>query len=272
MTREVQKLEAAVRISRGMLDRMLAAHDVESQLEFLHKIGILGQLFPSVQALVGFGGGESGHKDLWDHTKRVVHQMAPDDVALRWACLFHDVGKPHSFTRHGGKVAFHGHEAVSARLFRRDAEQSKLFTAEEVERIGFIIENLGHVESYEFEWTDSAVRRLIALLGDRRDDVLAVGRADCTTGQQSMKNRHRRLTTDLERRVNEVLAADALPPALPTGLGEAVIAKLGFGNPMTRDEQQKMGQVWNALKAKVEAGELPRNADFSVYLEQLEKL
>lgn len=269
MPRSNQKAE--IRITREALDRLLTDRDADLHLEALQLAGVIEQLFPSVQALVGFGGGSSGHKDLWPHTKQVVRQTDPEPL-LRWMALFHDVGKPAAFSRQSGKVAFHGHEVISARLFRADATKSGLFGRDEIDQIEFVIENLGHVESYEFEWTDSAVRRVIALLGDRLDDVLAVGRADCTTGQQNMKNRHTRLTSDLQRRIDEQIAMAATPQALPKGLGDAIMVKLGYaGRPLSRDEGLEMKRIMGSLKAKVEAGELPRNnPDLSIYLAHME--
>src|SRR5690606_11028569 len=93
--------------------------------ELLEETGVLAQLYPEVAAMVGVGGGGSGHKDLWWHTKCVVGQAAPIR-AVRWAALFHDVGKVDTFSRASGKVTFHGHELLSARLFDQAARRSGL--------------------------------------------------------------------------------------------------------------------------------------------------
>ena len=42
--------------------------------------------------MVGFGDGEWRHKDVWKHTKQVVRQAVPR-LEVRWASLFHDIGK-----------------------------------------------------------------------------------------------------------------------------------------------------------------------------------
>ena len=50
------------------------------------------------------------------------------------------------------------------------------------------------------------------------------------------------------------------------------MARLGFQDPMTREQALEMGRVWRGLKAMVEAGELPRSGDFAVYLERIKDL
>src|SRR5690242_21203419 len=52
-------------------------------------------LFPYTtlfRSMVGFGDGEWRHKDVWKHTKQVVRQAVPQ-LEVRWASLFHDIGK-----------------------------------------------------------------------------------------------------------------------------------------------------------------------------------
>ncbi len=104
---------------RTRIDHVLLDRDVFDQLETLRSDGTIPLMFPEIEALVGFGGEDSGHKDLWEHTKLVVGQTK-SQVLLRWAALFHDVGKPRCFTKNAqGKISFHHHESVSAKLFAK---------------------------------------------------------------------------------------------------------------------------------------------------------
>jgi poly(A) polymerase len=253
-------------LSRKAWDQILTAKDADQGLEDLQESGILRAAFPALQGLVGFGGKTSGyaHKDLWMHTKLVVVQTLPVAV-LRWAALFHDVGKPSSISTATGKVAFHNHEIASARIFSQAAKQSRLFTGEEEAKIGFIIENLGKVEAYYPEWSDSAVRRLALELGTHLDDVFAVARADCTTSRPAQRRKVMRLTHELRSRITRLQKQAEIPQALPKGLGDALKAHLGLSQGL------ELGKVMAGLKARVEAGELPRNAPIEIYIESLEK-
>jgi len=258
-------------LSRLEWDRLLIARDADRNLETLAASGVLKATFPALCRLIGFGGGDSGHKDLWGHTKRVVIQTLPQPL-LRWAALFHDCGKPLVFSRVSGEVTFYRHEQTSAGIFKKSARLSRLFEAGEITRVESIIRLLGLVEAYSAEWTDAAVRRLGSELGDLAEDVLAVARADCTTKSSARRGQVQRRCHELKTRLAKLKELDSVPSALPSGLGEAVMARLGFQDPMTREQALEMGRVWRGLKAMVEAGELPRSGDFAVYLERIKDL
>lgn len=251
-------------LDRIQWDETLVSPDVDQRLEDLQVAGVIRSTFPVLQRLVGFGGGDSGHKDLWAHTKQVVSQTVPQ-VIPRWCALFHDVGKPEAFLLDGRKITFHHHEAVSARVFRQVARETKLFTGPEADEIHFVIKNLGHIESYESDWTDSAVRRLDRELGPYLESLLAVARADCTTSRPEKRQKQLRRTHELKERIETLRAQDAVPPALPSGLGDAIMQHRGL------QPGKELGKLLGELRARVEAGELPRNAEAGVYLAALDR-
>lgn len=56
--------------------------------------------------------------DVWEHTLHAL-DAAPGDLAVRWATLLHDAGKPHAITYDAdGTTHFRGHPAVSTRIAR----------------------------------------------------------------------------------------------------------------------------------------------------------
>ena len=57
-----------------VVDNALMCRRPDEELELLVETGVLEQVYPEVSAMVGFGGLEHGHKDLWWHTKKVVAQ------------------------------------------------------------------------------------------------------------------------------------------------------------------------------------------------------
>lgn len=235
----------------------LMSKDPDARLDELERFGFFRTYIHEIQTLVGFGDGKS-HKDLWKHTRQVVCQTVPVPH-LRMASLFHDTGKPFAFSRVKGKITFHGHEAMSATLFDVAARRMLMPEADRA-RISFIIRNLGLVEGYTLDWTDSAVRRVHKDLGEAFEDVLAVARADCTTKHLDKRAKFHGLVHDLKVRAYELARVDAIPPALPTGLGTHLMTALGL------PEGRELGQVMAKLKARVEAGELPRNGPVEVYL------
>jgi poly(A) polymerase len=241
-----------------VVDQALMCTHAGNELEQLHELGLLSAIFPEVAAMVGFGGGKQGHKDLWWHTKLVVEQCIKRRP-VRWAALFHDVGKVPTFSREGGKVSFHGHELVSARLFDQAARRIEL-EAGFRKHVRFLIRHLGHVESYESEWTDSAVRRLHRDTAEHFDDLLALARADITTKHGDKRRRHHERVKELADRAAEIAQKDAELPWLPKGLGTALIRELGIA------AGPGLGRLMKALEAAAQAGDVAARADEATYV------
>jgi poly(A) polymerase len=241
-----------------LVEQVLLSDSPKEHLEALSRSGALRDLFPEVTAMVGFGGEEHGHKDLWEHTKQVVSQSACEPV-VRWAALFHDVGKVRTIACAAGRVTFHGHESVGARLFDVAARRAGMDSALR-ERVRFLIRHLGYVEGYDTDWTDSAVRRLHKELGDHFDDVLKLARADITTRHDHKRKAHHARMDQLEARAKAIAAADAKPASLPKGLGRLMMAELGV------PPGPELGDLMRALADAVEAGGLPRRAEPGIYV------
>src|SRR4029078_5834981 len=115
---------------RSLLDRVVMGQDPELGFECLVESACLEALFPEVQAMVGFGDGEWRHKDVWKHTKQVVRQAVPR-IEVRWASLFHDIGKVKTRSiSPDGKVHFLGHAEVGTRMFDKLEKRISMFSPE----------------------------------------------------------------------------------------------------------------------------------------------
>lgn len=242
---------------RRHLDEAVCGSRPDLALEEMRRNGLIHYL-RAVPGLIGFGGGSQGHKDLWDHTKRVVLQSEPTPV-IRWAALYHDVGKPMTMVRRGGDISFHGHEFVSAREFRKMAAESDLFR-EDGDRIGFLVENLGRVESFTPEWTDSAVRRLMSDLGGALEDLLSLSSADITTGREAKRHAILESISTLRRRMTEIRKEDGAPK-LPKGLGLILSRELNI--PQSR----ALGDLMKALEKALGDGRIPARSSADFYVE-----
>jgi poly(A) polymerase len=250
---------------RARLDRVVMGEDPERGLDELLEVGALAALFPEVHAMIGFGDGEWRHKDVWKHTKQVVRQAVPR-LEVRWASLFHDIGKvkTRSITP-DGKVHFLGHAEVGTRMFDKLDRRLGLFTQEAAlkDTIRFLVLHHLRANQYSPDWTDSAVRRLARELAEHLDDLLCLARADITTKRPEKKRRGLQQIEDLGLRIGRLAAEDARQPALPTGIGDAIMQ--GFGLPPSR----KVGEVKRALENAVESGEVERGLSCDAYLDIL---
>lgn len=231
-------------------------------LQRLSDEGVLAATFPELHAMVGFGGRDQGHKDLWDHTLKVVAQTK-NRPTLRWAALFHDVGKPVSFSREHGKVTFHQHEYASARLLKEAMHRTEYLQGPDLNEVYFLVRHLGLVESYAPDWKDSAVRRVYRKLGDHFEDVLLLARADNTSKHAHKRQRVHSLLHELRERALQIAEQDAVVPPLPKGLGDALMAS--FRVPPSK----KLGDIKRALEARIEAGDLEAHQPVDFYVDYL---
>ena len=89
------------------------------------------------------------------------------DFVLRMAALMHDVGKPATkAVGTGGRVSFHHHEVVGARLTKQRMTALK-FPKDVISAVSGLVAL--HLRFYGYgrgEWTDSAVRRYVTDAGD----------------------------------------------------------------------------------------------------------
>lgn len=242
--------------------RVLMGKHADAGLEVLQSTGVLGQTLPEIQAMVGFGGAGQGHKDLWEHTKLVVKQTKAQ-ASARWAALFHDTGKVSTLSRETGKVSFHQHEFVSAHLFRKAIHRTGLLDRGTATEVHAIVRNLGLVEAYASDWTDSAVRRLHKELGEHFDRVLLVARADITTKHAHKREKHHVRLHELAERAARIAEQDAIVPPLPKGLGDALMRAFGIS------PSKRLGDLKASIERAVCEGRVEGHRDAAHYVEFL---
>ena len=176
----------AERVS-GELTKLLLGQAPRRGLEVLVDTGLADVVLPELPALRMAADEHGQHKDVYAHTLQVLDQAIAletegPDLVLRWAAVLHDVGKP--ATRRfepGGRVTFHHHEAVGAKLARKRLSALRYPTqlVDEVAQLVFL-----HLRFYGYgrgEWTDSAVRRYVVDAGPLLDRLHKLVRSDCTT-------------------------------------------------------------------------------------------
>jgi poly(A) polymerase len=248
---------------RKALEQVLMGKAANLGLEWLHDAGVLAVLLPELEATVDFSQ-EVGrrHKDVWEHTKQVVMQ-APAKPLLRWAALLHDVGKV--TTRAllpDGRVTFHRHAEVGARMFGTIARRLGFPRGDRQRVAGLILHHL-RANAYEAEWTDAAVRRFDHEMGDLLDDLIELSRADVTSARPGRKQEAARNVEALMQRILAVRALDARVPPLPPGLGNAIME--AFGLPPCR----RVGELRKQCEEAIGRGELLERQDASYYVDYL---
>lgn len=141
------------------LDRLLCGEHVHDAL--MQTVDVLAIALPELVAMKGFEQHSPYHiYDVLEHTAWTV-QYTPAESLLRWAALFHDVGKPASFFMGEDGVGHaYGHAAVSVQLARSALQRLRLPGAMSNRALLLIAHHDDIIEP-----TPKAVKRAIARLG-----------------------------------------------------------------------------------------------------------
>ena len=137
---EVQTREAVMRLARDPSLPLPAPERVREELHalllhpqaargvrLLEELGLLPLYLPELSECRGVSQGGFHHLDVFRHSVEALHQLLgrfPDaPLALRWAMLLHDIGKPPTREEANGQVRYSGHERVGAEMARRRLKQ-----------------------------------------------------------------------------------------------------------------------------------------------------
>lgn len=241
-----------------VLHTIMVAPHVSLALMAMQRVGFFVDLIPEIQESLDLR--SSKHfKEIWPHTLRVINQ-SPPTLTLRWSALFHDLGKAKAFSIKDGKVTFHHHEKISAKIFNSFAKKTKIFSPGQKSCIWSLVSNLGYVEGYDNSWTDSAVRRFAKEIGPFLNDILVLSTADITTSNPQRRSKILNKINTLRQRIADIAVQDAKRSGLPKGLGNEISEALGI--PIG----PRIGELRNILESKIESGELLPDREFQYYI------
>lgn len=162
---------------RDELVKTLQAPLPSTGLGLMKDTGILGVILPELLEGVGVAQGSLHCYDVFTHSLYACDAAPAESMLLRMAALFHDVGKPRvRGADPEGRPTFYEHERVSAVMAEQILLRLKLPNAV-VKDVTHLIAH--HMFNYQEEWSDAAVRRLIARVGEGKiGDIIALRRAD----------------------------------------------------------------------------------------------
>ena len=185
------------------LDRILLADRVADGIVMLCDFGLMDHLVPELLAMRGMHEDTYRHKDVFDHTLRVVENVRPEQT-LRWAALLHDIAKPRTRTIENGEVHFHRHELIGARMARDILDKKLKYPRQLVEDVSLLVEHHLRPNAYEPDWTDGAVRRLMREIGPNLHRLLLLSRADVTSRRLERRRAADRRVDELQARCDEL--------------------------------------------------------------------
>lgn len=194
------------------LNKIMKTAQPSRGLAELQRCGLLQLIIPELAALdiVETRNGRA-HKNNFYHTLEVVDNVAKhsDNLWLRWAALFHDVGKTKS-KRWEPTLGwtFHNHNYIGAKMIPSIFRRMKLPMDAKMKYVEKLVDlHMRPIVIADEVVTDSAVRRLMNDAGDDIDDLMTLCEADITSKNEVRKKRFlenfrmvREKLTDLKER------------------------------------------------------------------------
>jgi poly(A) polymerase len=262
--RELRDRLAIVSVERVQdeLSKLVCGAHPRAGFELLVETGLAEHVLPELPALRLEIDEHHQHKDVYEHTLRVLERAialedAGPDLVLRLAALLHDVGKPRTRRKEpGGGVSFHHHEVVGAKMAEKRLRALR-YPKEVVAAVARLTElHLrfhGYSDAPGGGWTDSAVRRYVTDAGPQLARLHKLVRSDCTTRNRRRAAALAAAYDSLEARIADLAAREELDRIRPDLDGHAIMALLGVSEGRVVGDARK-----HLLALRMEHGPLPR--------------
>ncbi|BDR53877.1 CCA tRNA nucleotidyltransferase [Bombiscardovia nodaiensis] len=238
---------------RDELTKLLLSEHPHEGVEALVDSGLADYVLPEVPALQLEIDEHHRHKDVYQHSlmvldRAVALETGPDgpvpapDLTLRLAALLHDIGKPATRRfEQGGKVSFHHHDVVGAKMARKRLKALR-FDRHMIEDVCDLIAMHLRFHGYVDErWSDAAVRRYARETGPLFERLNRLTRADATTRNQRKSQIFESAMDELEERVRQLKLKENLDAIRPDLNGQQIMEILGVRpGPMVGKAYQHM--------------------------------
>ena len=205
------------RIANEFVRMICEAPKPSTALNMLRESGLLVEFLPEVIALYGVEQPPQFHPegDVWIHTCMMLDGVdAPRDPILALGILFHDIGKPptYSYGPHPKtgevRIRFMGHADIGVKMTGRILTRLKLPNALIVAVQELVAHHMRFIDAQKMR--KSTLRRLLGL--ENIDNLLALNKQDCIASNGDFSG-----WEFLVESYNEFQSEPALPPPLVTG-------------------------------------------------------
>ena len=164
-------------------------------VDLLRQANLLKYIIPELEKGVGVGQNKGHIYNIYEHSLRSLEEAARNkfDLEVRFAALFHDIGKPATKQGEGVDSTFYNHDYIGAKFAVRILERLK-FSNRFIEKVALLVRNHMFVSDPE-RLTDAGARRLIKRVGMENIQDLINLRISDRLGMGRPKARPYRLRT-----------------------------------------------------------------------------
>jgi len=155
------------------LVKLMHASKPSIGIDLMANSHLLTHILPDIHRIRGIKQDKQPGDDVYGHTMRVLDAAASDpfidhkgNLELLFAALLHDIGKAKTarIDERSGRIAFFGHQIVSARLAKKWMKKIRLDSAGiNLNEIETLVEN--HMFETKSYYSERAIRRFIAKIG-----------------------------------------------------------------------------------------------------------
>ncbi|MBI2870974.1 MAG: CCA tRNA nucleotidyltransferase [Candidatus Omnitrophica bacterium] len=215
---------------REELVKIFTRPHAERGLDLLDESGLLEVILPEISAMKGVEQPPQFHPegDVFVHTRLLLKQLKDASSTLALGALFHDVGKPPTFTIQD-RIRFNNHDKVGADMTRNIMRRLK-FSNRETEDVAALVDNHMRFKDVQ-KMREAKVKRFIAR--PTFQDELEMHRIDCLASHGDISNWH-----FLRKKAAEYSQEDIKPKPLISGHD---VMKLGI------PEGPRVGEILSAV-------------------------
>ena len=242
------------------LNKILASPVPSIGLTLMRTSGLLKYVLPELDRMAGVERrGKHAHKDNFEHTMKVLDNLAKrsDDLWLRWAALFHDIGKP-STKAYDPRMGwtFHQHEAVGSKMVPQIFRRLRLPLNEPmrfVQKMVFL--HMRPIVLSEDLVTDSAVRRLLFEAGDDVESLMLLCEADITSGIDSKVRQFLKNFELVRAKMRDLEERDRVRNFQPPITGDIIMKTYNL------PPSKVLGEIKEVIKNAILDGVIPNDYD-----------
>ena len=169
---------------RDELLKMFSAENPDVSLSLLDETGLLEVVLPEAAKMKNVAQPEQFHPegDVFTHTKRMLKQFGGGSATLAFGILFHDIGKPETFTN-TDRIRFNLHDKVGTKIAKSIMKRLR-FSNYTASRVLLLVKN--HMRFINVKnMKRSTFRRFIAQEGF--EELLELFKLDCMASHGNLE-------------------------------------------------------------------------------------